>query len=95
VIRTFANVATADIYRGDDSKAARRVPKALWPVIRRKLDAVNRARDLSDLNSPGNHLKALKGQRRGEYAIRVNDQFRITFRFEKGDAHDVVCEDYH
>lgn len=71
------------------------MPKALWPVIRRKLDAVNRARHLSDLNSPGNRLKALKGQRRGEYAIRVNDQYRITFRFEKGDARDVACEDYH
>ena len=43
----------------------------------------------------GSIAKALKGDRRGRYSIRVNDQYRITFRFEGGDAHDVTCEDYH
>ena len=51
---------------------------------------------LGDLRSPpGNRLEALHGDLAGRYSIRVNDQYRITFRFEGGNAHDVVCEDYH
>ncbi len=44
---------------------------------------------------PGNRLEALRGERAGQFSIRVNDQYRITFRFEGGNAYDVVCEDYH
>lgn len=96
MIRSFADDATADVYFGRETKAARRLPKALWPVIRRKLDAVHRARTLQDLRLPaGNRLEALKGNRAGHFSLRVNDQYRITFRFEKGDADDVACEDYH
>jgi proteic killer suppression protein len=68
----------------------------IWPVIRRKLDALHRARTLADLRLPaGNRLELLKGARSGTSSLRVNDQYRITFRFEEGHAHDVVCEDYH
>jgi proteic killer suppression protein len=76
---------------------ARRLPKAIWPVIRRKLDAVHRAKTLADLRLPaGNRLEALKGDRAGTHSVRVNDQFRLTFRFEEdGHAYDVACEDYH
>ncbi len=57
---------------------------------------LNAATVLGDLRSPpGNRLEALHGDLAGRYSIRVNDQYRITFRFEGGNAHDVVCEDYH
>jgi proteic killer suppression protein len=96
VIRSFGDEATADVYVGTNSKAARRLPKPLWPVIRRKLDAIHRARSLADLRLPAGHrLEALRGDRAGTYSVRVNDQYRVTFRFEAGDADDVVCEDYH
>jgi len=96
VIRTFGDQATADVYVGEESKAARRIPKALWPVVRRKLDVLHRAKSLGDLRLPsGNRLEALKGDRAGEWSLRVNDQYRITFRFEDGHAHEVACEDYH
>ncbi|MBI4581323.1 MAG: type II toxin-antitoxin system RelE/ParE family toxin [Planctomycetes bacterium] len=96
MIRSFGDVATADVYYGRDTKAARRIPKPLWPVIRRKLDALHRARTLQDLRLPaGNRLEALKGDRAGRFSIRVNEQYRITFRFEDGHADEVTCEDYH
>jgi proteic killer suppression protein len=96
VIRSFGEPATADLYYGRDTRVARRLPKPLWPVIRRKLDALHRARTLQDLRLPaGNRLEALKGDRAGAFSLRVNDQYRITFRYEEGHADDVACEDYH
>ncbi len=96
MIRSLADAATADVFIGRETKAARRVPKALWPGVRRKLDALHRARTLGDLQLPaGNRLEALKGDRAGTYSLRVNDRYRITFRFEDGHAYDVACEDYH
>lgn len=96
MIRSFGDAATADVYYGRDTRIARRLPKSLWPVIRRKLDAVHRARTLEDLRLPaGNRLEALKGNRSGTFSLRVNQQHRITFRFEDGHAEDVTCEDYH
>ena len=96
MIRSFRDVATADVYYGRDTKTARQLPKPIWPVIRRKLDALHRARTLRDLRLPaGNRLEGLKGDRAGLFSLRVNEQYRITFRFAKGDAHDVTCEDYH
>ena len=96
MIQSFADQATADVYVGLESKVARRIPKPLWQLIRRKLDVLHRARALSDLRLPsGNRLDALKGERAGEWSLRVNDQYRITFRFEDGHAHEVACEDYH
>jgi toxin HigB-1 len=96
VIRSFADQATADVYVGRESRAARRIPKPIWPIVRRKLDVVHRARSVQDLRYPsGNRLEALKGDRTGQWSLRVNDQYRITFRFEEGHAHEVACEDYH
>ena len=81
---------------GLDTKAARRLPKTLWRIIHRKLLVLDAANNLADLALvPGYRLEALKGDQRGRYSIRVNDQYRITFRFEGGYAHDVTCEDYH
>ncbi len=96
MIRSFADQATADVYVGVESKVARRIPKALRAVVRRKLDVLHRAKSLRDLKLPsGNRLEPLKGDRAGEWILRVNDQYRITFRFEDGHAHEVSCEDYH
>lgn len=96
MIRSFGGTATADVYYGRDTKAARQLPKPLWPVIRRKLDALHRARTLQDLRLPaGNRLEALKGDRAGTFSVRVNEQYRVAFRFEGGHADDVTCEDYH
>jgi len=67
----------------------------VWPVAARKLDILNAAMSLSDLKSPGNQLEKLKGSHAGLWSIRVNDQYRIIFRFEGGNAEDVRCHDIH
>ena len=96
VIRSFADAGTEDVYYGRDTKPARRLPKGLWSVVRRKLDMLHAARSLSDLRvPPGNRLEALRAGQEGHHSIRVNDKFRITFRLEDGGAWEVRCEDYH
>jgi len=96
VIRSFADAATECVFYAEDTKAARRLPKPLRPVIRRKLDYLHAARSLSDVRQPpANRLEALAGAQRGRHSIRVNDQFRVTFLFAGGDAWEVRCEDYH
>jgi toxin HigB-1 len=96
VTRSFGDAATADVFNGVASRFAWRFPQTIWKVIHRKLDMLNAATVLGDLRSPpGDRLETLHGDLAGRYSIRVNDQYRITFRFEGGDAHDVVCEDYH
>ena len=93
----FADQATEDIFNVVTSKAARRsLPRALWAAARRKLDRLSAAREPRDLvDPPGNRLEALKGDHAGYFSIRVNDQYRIVFRFENGDARDVRVVDYH
>jgi len=93
MIQTFADKRTADLF-------ATGAPRGLPPdVIRRavrKLEYINLATSLDDLRTPpGNRLHALKGNRHGQYAIAVNDQWRICFRFVDGDAYDVEVCDYH
>ena len=96
MIRSFDDNATRDVFDGKASKVARSIDKTIWPVIRRKLDAVNAAATLDDLRSPpGNRLEALKGDQKGRHSISVNAQYRITFRFASGDAYELRCEDYH
>ena len=96
MIRSFADDATRDIWNGVNSKAARRLPRTVWQVIRRKLDQVDAVTQLDDLRvPPGNRLHALSRDLAGHHAIRVNDQYRIVFRFDAHDAHDVRCTDYH
>jgi len=68
----------------------------VWPVARRKLDQINRVAQVRDLAMPpGNRLEPLKGDREGQYSIRINDQYRICFRWEAGDAYEVEITDYH
>ncbi len=96
MIQSFADEATADLFRERSTKAARRVPKDLWPVVRRKLKMLDVAQRLSDLKSPpGNHLEGLKGDRSGRHSIWVNEQYRLMFRWEGNHAYEVCCEDYH
>jgi toxin HigB-1 len=97
MILDFADEATEDIFHGNRSKAARRcLPPGLWPAARRKLDRLNRAREPRELaDPPGNRLEALKGDYAGYFSIRINDQYRIVFRFERSDARDVQIVDYH
>jgi proteic killer suppression protein len=96
MIQTLADDTTRDIWNGVNSKAARRIPKALWPVVWRKLDQIDSVTKLDDLRvPPGNRLHALADDQSGYHAIRVNDQYRIVFRFEGHDALDVRCTDYH
>ena len=96
MIRSIADDATRDIWNGVNSKAARRVPRALWSVIRRKLDQIDAVTELAELRvPPGNQWHALSEDLAGYHAIRVNDQYRVIFRFVGHDAHDVRCTDYH
>ena len=96
VIESFADTTTEDIFHGTNSKSARKIPKELWPVVRRKLDQLNAVKTAAALKvPPGHQLEPLKGDRAGSFSIRVNDQYRITFRFEGEHAYDVRCEDYH
>lgn len=93
MIRSFADKQTAAVFEGLKVKSW---PTALQDVARRKLkmiDAVIRVNEL--MVPPGNRLEALKGNRRGQYSIRINDQWRICFRWDGKDAHDVGIVDYH
>ena len=96
MIASFADKVTRDLYDGTNSKEARTIPKQLWPIVARKLDMINAANALLDLSSPpGNRLEALKGEKKGLHSIRVNDQYRIIFRWSEGNAYDVQVTDYH
>ena len=96
MIGTFADVATEDIWNGRETKAARKIPRAIWPVVRRKLDLLNRVTRLDALRvPPGSQLKALKGAEAGFYTIRVNEQYRIRFTYREEHFHDVSCKDFH
>ena len=96
MIASFADHVTRDLYDGANSKEARTIPKQLWPIVARKLDLLNAAHALLDLSSPpGNRLEALRGEKKGLHSIRVNDQYRIIFRWSEGNAYDVQVTDYH
>jgi proteic killer suppression protein len=97
VIVGFGDKGTQDVYDGTDSKDARRVlPKQLWAVAFRKLDALNATHDLMDLAAiPSNRLEKLKGNLAGYWSIRVNDQYRVIFQFANGNADRVRITDYH
>lgn len=97
MIRSFADRGTEDVFDGADSRAARKAcPSALWLVARRKLTQINRVKDVRELAvPPGNRLERLRGDRLGQWSIRVNDQYRICFRWENGHADEVEITDYH
>jgi proteic killer suppression protein len=93
VIRSFADKETEKVWNGANS---RRLPGDIQQVARRKLRMLNSAVTLDDLRiPPANRLEALKGNRRGQHSIRINDQWRVCFRWKDGDANDVAIVDYH
>ena len=96
MITGFGDQTTQDLFDGVNSKEARRIPKSLWSVVARKLDMINTAHELRDLSAPpGNRLEALKGNLKGFYGIRINDQYRIIFKWSAGNAYEVKVTDYH
>ena len=96
MIQSFADDTTADLFRERNSRHARRLPRDLWRIAQRKLKALDVAPRLDDLRIPaGNRLERLRGNRSGEHSIRINDQYRVTFRWENGHAYEVGIEDYH
>lgn len=93
VIQSFADTDTEKLFRGFLS---RRLPQNLQSVMHRKLVMVNAAARLDDLRvPPGNRLEALKGNRKGQHSIRVNQQWRICFRWAESGPADVEIVDYH
>ena len=97
MIASFANTATEDIFDGRNSMDARRLlPRDLWKVAFRKLDQINVAVELDDLRvPPGNRLEALNAERKGQYSIRINDQYRICFVWTDSGAENIEIVDYH
>ena len=96
-IRGYRDRGTRDIAAGQHSKAARRaLQEVLHEVARRRLAFLAAAQSLDDLAArPGLNLHKLRGDRKGQHAIRINDQYRICFRWVMTDAHDVEITDYH
>ena len=93
MIASFRDRETERIWHGEFS---RRLPQEIQQVARRKLRMINNARTIADLRvPPANRLEALKGERVGQYSIRINDQWRICFRFVNGQASGVEIVDYH
>ena len=96
-IRSFKDKGSEELAAGLLSKRTRKLlPPELHRSALKKLQILRAAKALSDLrNFPGLKLERLKGKRKDEYSIRINDQFRICFRWEAGDSFDVIVEDYH
>lgn len=93
MIRSFKCKEAERIWQGQSS---RRFPSGIQNRALRKLRQLDAAATVEDLrNPPGNRLEALKGDRAGQMSIRINDQWRICFRWSKGDADDVEIADYH
>lgn len=96
MIASFGDKATEALYHGQPSKDVRRFPPDVVRAALRKLDMLNAARSLGDLRSPsGNRLEVLRGDLAGRHSVRANDKWRVVFRWEGSDAHDVRLADYH
>ncbi len=97
MILSFGDKATEDLFHGNLSKSALRIPQTIRKVAGRKLDMIHSAGALQDLVSPpANHLEKLRGSDwAGKYSIRINQQYRIVFKFENGHAAEVQIVDYH
>jgi proteic killer suppression protein len=92
MIRSFRDAASEKVFQQAPSKRFRLIEKTAL----RRLVHLNQARSLGDLAAiPGNRLEALKGNRKGQHSLRVNDQYRICFVWKDGDAYEVEITDYH
>jgi proteic killer suppression protein len=93
MIKSFADKETEKIYRQEFSK---KLPQSIQRIALRKLIMIDNAETLNDLRiPPANRLEALKGDRQGQYSIRINDQFRICFNFSDSGIENVEIVDYH
>lgn len=93
MIASFASTETEKVWNRIFSK---KLPHSMQKAALRKLWLVDAAVELKDLRiPPGNRLEALKGNREGQHSVRINDQYRICFRWFSGNAHDVEIVDYH
>jgi proteic killer suppression protein len=93
MIKSFQDRETEKIFNRYFSS---KLPENIQHIARKKLITLDAATGLNDLRiSPGNRLEALKGDRKGQHSIRINDQWRICFKWKAGDAYDVEITDYH
>lgn len=93
MIKSFRNAAAQAAW---DRSFVKGVPNDIIKVAHRKLTQIHNARRLDDLRAPpGNRLEALSGNRKGQHSMRINDQWRVCFRWHDGDAHDIEIVDYH
>lgn len=93
MIKSFNDKETEKVYGREGS---RKLPEDIQQVALRKLRMINNAKNLNDLKiPPGNNLEKLKRDREGQHSIRINDQWRICFKWKDGDAHEVEIMDYH
>lgn len=97
MIRSFGDAGTEDVFYGRNTKAARGAcPRRLWSVAARKLDQLDSVARLEELRiPPGNRLEALTGRRKGQCSIRINEQYRICFRWSEAGPEGVQVVDYH
>ncbi len=96
MIRTFGNALAENLFNDRVSREVRQFPAELRINARRKLQMLDDAETLQVLAAlPGNRFEKLKGDRRGYYSIRINNQWRVVFRWEDGNTSDVSIEDYH
>jgi proteic killer suppression protein len=97
MIREFADSGTEDIFNGKNTRDARRTcSRSLWRLATRKLDQLDSVGNLDDLRvSPGNRPESLKGDRKGHFSIRINQQYRICFSWKDAGPADVEIVDYH
>ncbi|MCF6280840.1 MAG: type II toxin-antitoxin system RelE/ParE family toxin [Candidatus Polarisedimenticolaceae bacterium] len=97
MIISFKDSATEDIFNGVNSKAARKTcPQTLWRITARKLDQLDSVKSLKELKiPPGNRLESLSGDRKTEFSIRINEQYRICFRWSESGPLNVEITDYH
>jgi len=97
MIQSFKNIATEDIFNGKTTKVALKIcPKSLWHIATRKLDQLDSVIIIKELRiPPGNKLESLSGNRKGQYSIRINDQYRICFKWSEKGPMDVEITDYH
>ncbi len=97
MIRYFEDSGTEDIFNGKNTQQARRTcPRALWPIAARKLDQLDSVEEVKELGvPPGNRLERLSGKRKGQYSIRINEQYRICFVWLDDGPLGVEIVDYH
>lgn len=96
MITSFGNQATADLFNGINSRNSRKISSEITQKALNKLDILNAVEKLDELkNPPGNRLEALKGNLKGFYSIRINNQWRIIFKWVSNDAYETKIVDYH